>query len=200
MSGESVAEDRTTLLPAGAFTIAQGVAAAGVDPSTLVRWATSGRIERVSRGVYRRRGSEGDLDLVEVALRVPTATVCLTSALAWHELTDEIPDRIDLAISRRSWIPRVSAPVAWHTAAPAIFEVDRHETTVPGTEAVRIHVYGPERTIADLLRLPGRRDEGVAALRAWLRRRGSRPAELVRVAEQLPRAAAPVRRALEYLA
>lgn len=201
MVGESTAENRVATLPAGAFTVADGVAAADVDRSTLARWARSGRIERIARGVYRRDAASGaDPNLVEAALRVSSATVCLTSALAWHELTDEIPDRLDLAVPRGAWIPQSVATVAWHTVIPAAFNVDRHEAAVPGAEGVAIHVYGPERTIADLLRLPGRRDEGVAALRVWLRRHGSRPAALVRVAEQLPRAAVPVRRALEYLA
>jgi hypothetical protein len=64
-----------------------------------------------------------------------------------------------------------------------------------------IGIYTPERSIIDAFRT--RRIEGDElgheALRRWLRRRGSQPGELLELARQFPRAAAPLRVALEVL-
>jgi len=51
-----------------------------------------GPIELVGRGLYRTTDADPvvNLDLVEVAHRVPDATLCLVSALARHGLTDQI--------------------------------------------------------------------------------------------------------------
>jgi len=38
-------------------------------------------IESLGRGLYMQAGTPGDPDLIEVAKRAPTATLCLTSAL-----------------------------------------------------------------------------------------------------------------------
>jgi hypothetical protein len=58
----------------------------------------------------RRRGDAdladlADLDLLLVAERAPLGTLCLTSALARHELTDEIPSACDIALPRGAWRP-----------------------------------------------------------------------------------------------
>jgi predicted transcriptional regulator of viral defense system len=54
----------------------------------------------LSRGLYRKSGWLGDDDLIEVAARAPRATLCLRSALARHDLVDDIPAEIDIAIPR----------------------------------------------------------------------------------------------------
>ena len=43
--------------------------------------------------------------------RIPKGTLCLTTALARHGLTDNIPARIDAAIPRRHRIPVLQSPV-----------------------------------------------------------------------------------------
>ena len=43
---------------------------------------------------------EGNLDQLEIALRASDATLCLTTALSHHDLTDVIPPEIDLALPR----------------------------------------------------------------------------------------------------
>jgi predicted transcriptional regulator of viral defense system len=71
-----------------------------------------GLIERISRGFYRRTDADStDTDQLEIALRIPRATIALTSALAQHGLIDEIPSRIDIAIPRGAHRPTLKAPV-----------------------------------------------------------------------------------------
>ena len=65
----------------------------GINRYTLYSLRDRGIIEQVSRGVYRL-ASLPDIsnpDLVTVALRTPNAVICLVSALAYHNLTTQIP-------------------------------------------------------------------------------------------------------------
>ena len=64
----------------------------GVHPRTVYGLRNAGELEQVSRGVYRLATAPvpPHLDLLAVATRAPHAVVCLVSALAFHELTDEI--------------------------------------------------------------------------------------------------------------
>ena len=59
---------------------------------------------------------DADPDLIEARLAHERATICLTSALARHELTDEIPATIDLALPRGTRAPATSAPITWHSS------------------------------------------------------------------------------------
>lgn len=74
--------------------------AAGINPQTISRAVEAGEIERIGRGVYQKPDAEveeGQI-LTEVALRVPKGIVALVSALAFHDLTDQIPRRVWMAI------------------------------------------------------------------------------------------------------
>ncbi|WP_236073099.1 type IV toxin-antitoxin system AbiEi family antitoxin domain-containing protein [Streptomyces tardus] len=140
-----------------------------------------------------------DLDLVEVAHRIPDGTLCLASALARHGLTDQIPPTIDIAIPRGQRVPRMAAPITWHHFARDTFFIGREPLSVGQSE--QLGIYSAERCIVDAFRL--RHQEGTElandALRAWLRRRGSRPAELMTMAKHFPRAVEPLRTTLEIL-
>ena len=148
-----------------------------------------GTVHRLGRGIYRKTGAPiADEELIEVALRAPEATLCLTSALAHHELTDEIPSRIDVALPRTRRQPRVNAPVRWHRFADATFHLGRELLQVD--DGVRIGLYSAERTIVDSFRLRHLEGEApaVEALRRWLRTPGATPAMLLDLARRFPKA------------
>ncbi len=65
----------------------------GISGRRLRILREEGLIESLGRGLYLRAGTPGDPDLIEVAMRAPGATLCLTSALAHHDLTDQIKGR-----------------------------------------------------------------------------------------------------------
>src|SRR5665811_385409 len=94
-------------LPAS-FTTAQ-VLEHGVSWSTLYRLRDRGEVVELSRGVWRRADAPPTAheSLLAVALRAPHGTICLLSALAFHELTDEIPSRVDLAVPRGQHRPKI---------------------------------------------------------------------------------------------
>ncbi|WP_406037305.1 type IV toxin-antitoxin system AbiEi family antitoxin domain-containing protein [Micromonospora sp. NBC_00898] len=186
------------ILPA-TFSYSQALEA-GLSEWQLYQLRDQGIIEPVGRGLYRRHDADGaDIDLIEVAHRAPSATLCLTTALARHGLTDEIPSRIDAALPRGRHRPATTAPVAWHWFDPATFEIGRTELQLdPDTS---IGLYSAERSIIDAVRLRHREgpDLAYAALRRWLRRGNASPAKLLRMARQFPRAERPLREALEIL-
>src|ERR1700733_13262059 len=79
---------------------------AGISAERLYAYRNEGILNQIGRGLYRWADApEIDQDLLEVAYRVPRATLCLGTALARHGLTDAIPDRRDVAIPRGSRVP-----------------------------------------------------------------------------------------------
>ncbi len=132
-------------------------------------------------------------------MRAPRATLCLTSALARHGLSDAIPARIDVALPRGQRHPRTQAPASWHAFAADTFDLGRDELRL--TDEASIGLYDPPRCIVDAFRL--RHLEGpetaIEALRRWLRRRGSQPATLLTMARAFPNAEPALRAAMEIL-
>lgn len=173
----------------------------GVSRTSLYRAAQEGRFDRIARGIYRAADADpAEWEWVEAAARRPDATVCLTSALAYYDLTDAIPALLDVAVPRGSRRPATDSAIAWHLFDRATFGLDRDEIAIPGS-GLRIGLYSAERTIADIFRLRGSLgyELGRDALREWLRR-GGKPARLMAIATQLPRSRGPLENALEALA
>jgi hypothetical protein len=86
-------------------------------------------------------------DLLAVSLRVPRA-VCLLSAAAAHDLTDEIPIAVQIAVPRRTWPPKLDHPsVEVFVWDPANFELGLDSVEVAPGERARI--YSPARTAVD---------------------------------------------------
>lgn len=162
----------------------------------------AGEYERVAPGLFLRVGEADDTTAawMAIAAKRPQATLCLLSALALHELTDEIPTRSHIAIPRGMQpIEAPTAPIAWHRFDVATFGIGRGAHHLPG--GLSIGLYSPERTIIDLFRL--RHDWGgdlaIEALKRWLRIRGSSPAALLAMAASFPKAQPAIRSALEIL-
>jgi len=149
------------------------LAEAGVSRTALGRLVAAGKLERVSRGVYRL--ADGDVSehasLVEACKRVPGGVVCLLSALAYHDLTTHGPHQAWPAIERRAWRPRVDYPplrVVRFSGEALAQGVEVHDI-----EGVAVKVYGPAKTVADCFKYRRKIgvDVAVAALRDYRARR-----------------------------
>jgi hypothetical protein len=187
------------------------VAALGVTEARLRRWLAEGLVERVGRGAYRRAGTTvADLDRLEVALRAPRATICLVSGLVEHDLVDDNPGVLDLALPRGTWQPRLAAGVRWHSFAVATFDLERSLIPAsgpgaggaePGGDGAVVGLYGPRRCIVDVFRLRHEvgPEVGVEALKRWLRRPGSQPGQLLELAGSFPAALPSLTEALRVL-
>lgn len=188
-------------LPA-TFTYRQAIRA-GLTKWRLYELRDQGAVTSIGHGLYRRADVDlsepADHDLLEIAHRAPDATICLTSALSRHDLTDEIPATVDVAVPTGSYRPRLSAAVTWHTFDPDTFHIGRD--TMPVDPVTTLSIYGPERSIVDAFRLRHREGDDLAyiALRRWLRRRGSQPAALYGMAQHFPQSRKALGKALEIL-
>jgi predicted transcriptional regulator of viral defense system len=172
----------------------------GISRASLYRGARAGRFDRIARGVYRASDAEpAEWEWVEAAARRPEATICLTSALAYYDLTDAIPATLDIALPRGSRRPTTESAITWHFFDRETFHLGRTEIIVPGS-SLHIGIYTEERTIVDAFRLRGSLgyEFGRDALREWLRR-GGKPARLIEIATQLPRSRGPLLHTLEAL-
>jgi predicted transcriptional regulator of viral defense system len=175
--------------------------ATGLRKDEVYRMVELGELERVGRGVYVRPG-EFDPALTSLAGATavkPQATMCLTSALVYHGLSDLIPFDTDIALPRGIRQPAGFEHVSWHSFDPATFEIGR--TQIPDQPSAQLWVYSAERTIVDSYRLAHREgiDQANEALRRWVRGRGNTPAQLLAVAAHFPRAATVIREALRVL-
>lgn len=175
---------------------------AGLSDPLLHRLLASNTLDRLSHGLYARTdelSDLGDLDLLHIASASSHATICLTSALARHDLTDEIPARIDIAIPRGETQPRLDTPTRWHRFAPDTFDIGRETLALAG--GLEIGLYDPKRSIIDAYRMRHAigPELGRGALKRWLNRRGSQPGSLIGMARDFPMAASQLRQDLEVL-
>ena len=183
----------------GTFTYTQA-RQVGLSKRALYALRDSGQIQAIGRGLYRRTDAPlADLDLIAIAERAPEATLCLTSALARHDLTDAIADRHDIALPRHRRHPTVDAPVRWHRFDATTFTIGRDLLSLDPDSTIGI--YDAPRSITDAFRMRGQLGPDLAyhALRRWLRA-GSHPADLLRTAKHFPAALPAIRHALEVLA
>ncbi|MEV8547207.1 hypothetical protein [Streptomyces sp. NPDC051572] len=119
--------------------------------------------------------------------RAPRAVVCGESALAAHELIDDIPAAVRIAVlrsARRLTISDPSTVLAQYALATFALGVERFEAAQGET----IPVYNAARSVADAMRHRSRIGETLAlsALGRYLRREGrSGVGELQSVAREL---------------
>jgi len=156
----------------------------GIHPSTLYAMRDSGALELVSRGVYRLADSPplGNPDLVTIAARVPSGVLCLISALAFYDLTTQIPHEVHVALPRGAEEPRLDHPPVktYRFTGEAFTEgVEIHEL-----DCVRVRIYCPEKTIADSFKFRNKigLDTAVEAVRLYRERRIVKVDDLMRYA------------------
>lgn len=188
-------DELLTRLPA---TFRYSEALAHISERQLRRLVDDGSIIALSRGLYRKSDWLGDEDLIEIAVKAPQATLCLRSALARHDLIDDIPAEIDIAIPRGSWTPETTAPVRWRHFDPDSFDIGRGRLDIEGGRSIGI--YSAERCIIDAFRMRHLEGADLAneALKRWLRR-GGQPSELLSLARSFPRTQTALRETLEIL-
>lgn len=157
---------------------------AGIHPRTLYEMRDEGIVEMLSRGLYRL----GDLqplsnpDLVAVALRIPNGVVCLISALAYHEITTQIPHEVYIAVERGSRSPKVDYPpvrVFRFTRQAFKSGIESHII-----EGVQLRIFSLEKTIADCFKYRNKigLDTAIEALKLYRERKSFKVDDLMRFA------------------
>ena len=127
---------------------------AGVSWRDLYALRDTGEILPLSRGLYQLKESAGidAIDFVTVCARVPKGMICLNSALAHWDLSDEIPGTIHIAVPKGTHRPIIDHPPTHvHVFMADTFDIGRTELSQGPRQSYRIT--DRERTVVDVFRL-----------------------------------------------
>lgn len=156
----------------------------GIHPRTLYEMRDKGIVEMLSRGLYRLADLRplNNQDLVTVALRIPNGVVCLISALAFHDMTTQVPHEVYIAVDRVSRPPQVDYPpvrVFRFTGKAFKSGIESHKT-----EGVQLRVYSPEKTLADCFKYRNKigLDTAIEALKLYRERKRFKVDDLMQFA------------------
>ena len=88
------------------------IEAIGLPRQYLVRLHRQGKLNRPARGIYTLPDADvtEHHSYAEVNKRVPQATVCLLSALVFHEITTQSPASVWIALSKGARTPALGSP------------------------------------------------------------------------------------------
>lgn len=127
----------------------------GIHPATLSHYVKTGHLKRVSRGLYQATDYQNPSafrweDLVEAVYSVKGGVVCLISALAIYDLTEEVP--------RQHWIAVKHGRSIKENRNLKIIQLRNMELgkTEIGLEGSLVSIFDRERTIVDAFRLLSR--------------------------------------------
>ncbi|HEY0686297.1 MAG TPA: type IV toxin-antitoxin system AbiEi family antitoxin domain-containing protein [Steroidobacter sp.] len=159
---------------------------AGITAATVSRLEAAGAITRLARGLYQLADADVDANhtLAEASKLVPKGIICLTSALAYHGLTDQIPARVWLAIGPKDWRPRRKYPpmrFAHFSPEQLTKGVERHRI-----DGVSVPIFSAAKTVADMFRYRSTVGVRVAieGLREAIRQRKATAGEIARHATE----------------
>lgn len=176
----------TVLLKAQGMVRLAELRAAGITAATMSRMERDGEVLRLARGLYQLPDAPLDADhsLAEAAKRVPKGVVCLVSALAFHQLTDQLPRKVWLAIGQQDYAPKPAGSSVRIVRFTESLLTDSVETHI--IESVPVNIFGVAKTIADCFRHRGKIGLSVAieGLQEALRQRKATPGEIAVHAER----------------
>jgi len=123
---------------------------AGLHNTYLTALSDEGRIVRIKPGLYIASDSQTASGFFEVQLALPSAVVCLASALAYYDLTTYEPPSVQVAIPRGN---RTKPPTFPPTRLFSFGEI-RHQLGVVTVEVEgrAVRIYDREKTICDTVR------------------------------------------------
>jgi predicted transcriptional regulator of viral defense system len=143
---------------------------AGLHPEQVRRLVRDGRLQRAGRGRYMLPDAEpsADIGLALASAAAPAATVCLITALRWHEIGTQAPREIWLAVDRRAAKPRIDFPpvrIVRFSGRSLTFGVQQRKV-----DGVPLRIYSPAKTVADCFKYRNKigLDVALEALKAGL--------------------------------
>jgi predicted transcriptional regulator of viral defense system len=149
----------------------------GITRYMLYSLRDRGIIEKINRGIYRLADlpSISNPDLVTVSLRFPKAVVCLVSALAFHDITTQLPHTVSVAVPREARIPSLDyPPVEAHRFADKAYNSGIETHLI---DSVPVRVYCAEKTLADCFKFRNKigMDVVLEALKLYKKRKRFNP-------------------------
>jgi predicted transcriptional regulator of viral defense system len=157
----------------------------GITRYMLYSLRDKGVIEKISRGVYRLATLPpiSNPDFLTVSLRFPKAVICLVSALAYHEMTTQIPHHVSVAVPRNARLPSLDyPPIQAHRFSDATYQPGIVKHLIDG---VPVKIYSPEKTLIDCFKFRNKigMDIVLEALKLYRTRKKFNMSELLRYAK-----------------
>lgn len=158
---------------------------AGFHPDVLIALEKEGKVEKIARGLYRLTdyalGSHPDF--VTASLQAPRGVICLLSALAFHEATNEIPRSVDIAIPAGTRANKIKyPPVRFYRFSPKAWEAGIENREIEGH---KVRVYNLAKTIVDCFKFRNKIGMDVArgALKTAVTEKNIKPKEIMQYAK-----------------
>jgi predicted transcriptional regulator of viral defense system len=157
---------------------------AGIHRRMLYAMLEVGVVEQLSRGLYRLSDLPplGNPDFVSVSLKIPNGAICLISALAYHEITTQVPHEVYVALDRGTEAPRLGHPplrVFWFSGESFTIGIEKHKI-----DGVPVRIYSPEKTIADCFKYRNKigLDIAIEALKLYREKKRLKLEDLMQIA------------------
>ncbi|MDF1514115.1 MAG: type IV toxin-antitoxin system AbiEi family antitoxin domain-containing protein [Anaerolineae bacterium] len=143
-----------------------------IHPRTLYALRDAGLVKPLARGLYRLTELPPltEPDLVIVSQIIPDGVICLISALAFHEMTTQIPHVVDVALKQGSRRPRLQhPPLRYFWFSDASWQEGTASYRIDG---VPVRITNPAKTVADSFKFRRKLGSGIAieALENYYRR------------------------------
>lgn len=146
-----------------------------------------GILSRVNRSTYENLTYKGDEnDFFSAEAFVPNGVICLMSAARYYELTNFLPDAVDVAIERKK---KVNILPEWPEIRIFYFDASRMDL---GVTEVRdgdncFHIFDIEKTVVDIIYYRNKIgiEETSEVLRNYLKRRDRQIDRLYAYAKRL---------------
>jgi predicted transcriptional regulator of viral defense system len=148
----------------------------GVSAAVLAHYIKAGKIKRIRRGVYQATDYQNSEafrweDLIEAVRSINGGIICLISALAVYDLTEEIP--------RQHWVGIRHGTSARSNRLIKIIrfrDLDLGKTEIE-LEGILVPIFDRERTLIDAFRLLSR-ETAIKALKIALAQSGKNRIDL----------------------
>ncbi|WP_417813042.1 type IV toxin-antitoxin system AbiEi family antitoxin domain-containing protein [Thalassospira alkalitolerans] len=158
--------------------------AVGIPRTYLRRLQDDGLLVRTGRGLYQLSDAEWTEahSFAEAAKAVSHGTICLLSALRFHNLTTQLPHEIWMLIGHKKWAPTnpsTSLRIVRATGDALTTGIERHTI-----EQVEVPITNPAKTVADCFKYRNQigLDVAIEALRDCLRKRSAKVDDLMHFA------------------
>ncbi len=161
------------------------IEAIGLPREYLVRLHRQGKLNRPGRGIYTLPDADvtEHHSFAEVTKRVPEATVCLLSALAFHEITTQSPASVWIALPKGARKPALDSPslrIVRLSGRSLTTGIENHQI-----DGVPVRVYSAAKTVADCFKFRNKigLDIAIEGLKDCLRQKRASINEIYRYAQ-----------------
>lgn len=125
---------------------------AGIHRRELYALRDRGDLEVVSRGLYRLVDMPDPSlpDFIPVTKKIPHGVICLISALAFHEITTQIPHFVYVALPSQAHKPLISHPPMryfWYSQKLLSTGVQKHSI-----DGCTVMIFDVEKTLVDCVK------------------------------------------------